>query len=127
MKFFCVEIDKSFIFDLRIFTYRTVCMERISFVNPNGGLPKYKYNVTPFEGRKRCFPMTKDCDVHLFCGKHLLSVETNGAASCWSRLWWVGKGGGGSSVAWINDPADPTDKPSRQCTEEICPCSQRER
>jgi len=73
------------------------------------------------EGTKRCSPMTKDCDVHLFCGKHLLSAETNGAASCWSRQF--GGGREGSSVAWINDPTDPSDKPSRQYTEEICPCS----
>ena len=35
-------------------------------------------------------------------------METNGAASCGPRR--VGEGEEGS-VAWINDPADPTDKP----------------
>jgi hypothetical protein len=80
----------------------------------NGGPPKYSAVLHRVKGEKRCFPMTKDCDVHLFCGKLLLSVETNGAASCWSRLWVGAREG--SSVAWINDPADPTDKPSRHCT-----------
>jgi len=34
-------------------------------------------------------------------------VETNGAASCGPRRVGTEEG----SVAWINDPADPTDKP----------------
>jgi hypothetical protein len=46
-EFFYIEINENFIFDLRIFTLRTVFIERITFVN-QGILPLTPSRSSPF-------------------------------------------------------------------------------